>query len=132
MPQISEVDKAYAAGFFDGEGSVIIEKPRQRRGYTLLVSIAQKESEVLKWFSERWGGAVKPWPAKNAYRWKLSSAMAGVFLSDIMPYLRVKREVARLALELQATKSHATRNNDEYLSFCKSIREAIQRINAET
>jgi hypothetical protein len=130
---ISETDRAYAAGFFDGEGTIFIEKPRAQRGYALIVAIGQRDSEPLKWLQARWGGSIKPHSASmRAYRWCCIGSSAGRFLTDIAPYLKCKREAARLALELQATKSHALRATPEYLRWCEEIRQSIKNLNAAT
>ena len=126
---VSEVEKAYAAGFFDGEGSVSIAKPRSRRGYAVQLAIGQKDSRPLTWLQSIWGGSIRSF-GSNAFLWETSSAGAGRFLTDIFPYLKVKQEVAALALEMQATKNHALRATPEYLTVCETIRLKVINLNA--
>ena len=128
---LSPIDKAYAAGFFDGEGSISIEKPRQRRGYTLMVGVGQRDVSPLLWLQSLWGGRIAPMRhnPKGAWKWVCSSAVAGIFLTDILPYLKNKRPVADLALSLQQTKNHALRANAEYLAFCETIRCNVMALN---
>lgn len=126
---ITELDKAYAAGFFDGEGSVFISPPRSNRGFTVEVSIGQKSRPVLDWIAANWGGKVTKMSRKDAFIWRTSSKTAGVFLSDIAPYLQVKRRPVELALQLQATKSLSLRNTDQYLEFCSELRKRIRDFN---
>lgn len=129
---ISELDKAYAAGFFDGEGSVFIERPRQRRGFTVVVSMGQNDQRPLLWIQSLWGGRIVPHNKGRSFVWRCNSAIAGNFLKDIYPYLKVKERVVSLALELQDTKSHALRNTPEYLIFCEDIHTKIKSVNLAT
>ncbi len=56
---LSVADLAYFAGFFDGEGSVILHKQHsstpQRQTYSLCVSLANTHLPTLQWVKELWG-----------------------------------------------------------------------------
>ncbi len=130
----TELDKGYAAGFFDGEGSITIAKPRERRGYTVEIAIAQRYEDVLIWLQTTWGGSIRTChqilgTCHRIKKWQCSSAKAAQFLFDVFPYLKGKQKIAKLALELQATKNHALRNTPEYLAFCESIRQSVMALN---
>ena len=127
--EIEELDKAYAAGFFDGEGCVRIAAPRGNRGYTVIVSVGQKDVAPLLFLRKIWGGQIAHRMKTDSSEWTISSALAGEFLSAIAPYLKCKKEVSRLALELQKTKSFSLRSTPEYLGWCSSIRAEISRLN---
>lgn len=102
---------AYAAGLFDGEGSIIIRK-RTQRGclapvYSLHVSVANTDLPIIEWLQEAWPGHLckTGLPAKAgrrhaAWKWNLTSRIAAAFLRDVQPYLRIKAEQARIAIEL--------------------------------
>lgn len=109
----TDLDKAYAAGFFDGEGFVTIAfmstKARTRGvSYTMRVGVGQNDPAPLLWLRDRWGGSVRVLKRKTdagnpPYKWDCCSRMAAAFLRDLQPYLQVKRERAKIALDFQAT-----------------------------
>jgi hypothetical protein len=109
---MTEVDKAYIAGFFDGEGHVCIvlnglPEIWQTR---ITVGITQNNREVLEWIQGIYGGSL--YKRRGQY-----TNVCGTherftndllirkseniikFLLDILPYLRIKTEQAFLALE---------------------------------
>jgi hypothetical protein len=98
-------DAAYAAGFFDGEGSVYSASRGQgsRKSPTILVCIGNTDLDVLRWHQSMWGGSIQERPNTKPrhrvqHQWVLAPRMAAVFLSDIAPYLRIKAEVVSVAL----------------------------------
>lgn len=106
----SQVDCAYAAGFFDGEGCILLRRHQMRRCrsklFTMTVGICQDDPQPLVWMQNRWGGFVRPRlirsSGRTAHDLFLHSEYAAVFLRDVLPYLIVKRDQATLALELRA------------------------------
>lgn len=109
----------YAAGFFDGEGCVRIDRGRNphngRRYYALHVIVVNTYLPVLQELRERYGGVVKPrqrakshW--KPSFQWRVCSKDALVFLRDVLPHLRVKRREAEIAIAFQeGMKKHGNR-----------------------
>lgn len=112
-------DCIYTAGLFDGEGSAVltIRKVKHRRiadhPYRSVVhcaSIANTYLPVLLWVKERWGGTVsstersRPQDHKPCFIWNTSSKNAGLFLTDIAPFVWIKRGQVENALAFQATK----------------------------
>ena len=59
---LSEAEKAYAAGLFDGEGCIIIEKPRRGKGHTLMVQLGMREPAAVAWLQERWPASLRLTP----------------------------------------------------------------------
>ena len=97
---VTEVDCAWLAGFFDGEGC-IIGVFSKRKGYHLLVSIGQKDERPLLWIKRRFGGWIERGKeGGRVHMWRTSHANARAFLEAIAPYLRVKKERAELALSI--------------------------------
>lgn len=105
------MELAYAAGFFDGEGAVMIwRRPRSGKlQHHLYVSIGQVDARPLLWLQERFRGTivVRP-PAVGSkynlsFQWTLQAKRAGEFLRDIRPYLVLKCERVDLALAFQDT-----------------------------
>lgn len=106
---------AYVAGLFDGEGSIVIgyNKPDIARGrkvpsYWLQVGITNTDRSLIDWLLSTFGGHVSDnshSPSRKNQRpcwaWRTMGTQAKVFLQDISPYLRIKKDQALLAIEFQ-------------------------------
>jgi hypothetical protein len=81
----------YAAGFFDGEGSVFTPAPSKRP--TICVAIAQNARRPLDYIQEFYGGTLAK---RNLHQHNgchvltLSGTNARNFLRDVFPYCLVK------------------------------------------
>ena len=111
---LSETDKAYLAGFIDGEGCISIQKiARQAKGatpvYTLALVIASCDKDVLMYWREKTGlGAISTRKAqrencRDGHLWGIRSAQAVSLLKEVYPYLMLKKEQADIAFQFQAT-----------------------------
>jgi hypothetical protein len=100
---------AYAAGFFDGEGHIRIQRHSVRGSYMLSVSVVQATPDPLDLFITLFGGVTKrrlvPYKGslKCQYQWQTSSKSAELVLRELLPFLRCKKAEAELALEFRAT-----------------------------
>jgi len=104
----------WAAGFFDGEGCIVIERRGPDAG-VLQISVGQARPEPLARFAALFGGRpprcelsgarLPDGSRKPFWRWSVSSALAGAALRELSPFLVVKREQALAALEFQADRS---------------------------
>lgn len=107
---------AYAAGFFDGEGCIVVSvSSGKSRGYgnqtwmSLVVSVHQLDQRPLLAFQTAYGGKIVrgrgsgEWrKSKTAtYKWRVHNMEAVAFLEKIRPYLILKAEEADLALKWQ-------------------------------
>lgn len=97
---------AYLAGFFDGEGCISITYNIKRRNYCLSISIANVKPNVLLDFHHIFGGnlhysVTKQKNRRNSWRWEINGKSGGDFLTTLFPYLVLKKEEARLALEFR-------------------------------
>jgi len=128
---------AWAAGFFDGEGCVhagIEDGPRGLRTH-LMVVVAQVVPAPLVALQARWGGSLRDQPRRNPrhrhqWRWLLVGKNSGPFLAEILPYLRVKREVAALALAyIPLIHQRRIRVSDEDMALRIPIINAIRALN---
>lgn len=115
---VTQLDYAWAAGFFDGEGCVSLSDCTKRnsprgpaRHITMKILICQKDRRPLDKFKGLFGGEIKPFVrgGKNARGgqslvWEivLRATLAANALKLMLPYLTLKGDVARVALELQA------------------------------
>jgi hypothetical protein len=104
-----EVQVAYAAGFFDGEGHIRIQSHSKRGSYMLSVSAVQATPYPLPLFVELFGGTMKKrllnyrGTKRALFTWQTSSACAERALREMMPFLIVKRDEAEVALRFRAT-----------------------------
>lgn len=113
---MNEIELAWAAGLFEGEGSVRINGFRPNALGALSVELANCDMEIIEFFRARWGGAVrtaklKP-PRRQAYYWRLAARQAAAFLEELRPYLRTARYRARadLAIVYQFQKVNSREN----------------------
>jgi hypothetical protein len=114
---VSTAETAYAAGFFDGEGSINIRRPGKKpkcAGHKLVVSLAQTVEAPLLWLRERWGGSITRLARPTlTWEWSVSCRLAGRFLQDVLPFLIVKRKEAEVAIAFQSRKRNTGRRTDQ-------------------
>lgn len=103
---------AWAAGFFDGEGCVLVELSKEkacRHGCrtSLHATVTQTSLPCLQLFMEQFGGGIATARAKTPngrrwavqYRWSVRNEDAAAFLKAIEPYTVVKKEQIAAALK---------------------------------
>ena len=116
---LSIADLAWTAGIIDGEGSIFVMKQKRDdrdrdTNYILRVSVQSTDpymtSQLKEMFPEGAEFSVRRDPRENCsdtLKWQLSGKKAARFLKEIIPFMRVKTEQARLAIEFQtSTKKH--------------------------
>ena len=100
----------YIAGIIDGEGCVSIYHQEKKCGkiyfsYNVRIMIGMTDDRVIKILQEQYGGSIweqkqrEGW--KNSKTWYLTGKKVEGFLNDILPFLIIKKDQARLALELR-------------------------------
>lgn len=99
---------AWAAGFFDGEGHVQITRGYLKRAdwgpyYHMLISATQLREEPLRELVALFGGTICL-ESRGLYIWTCTTRNAAAALERMLPYLRVKREQALVALAFQARR----------------------------
>lgn len=119
MARATETVHAYCAGLIDGEGCISIGKQysqpkrllQRRHYYNLAVIVVTKDEHLTKWLYGNYGGTVNVvtrggWQRRGVYkRWVVHSVRAQGVLKDILPYLILKKDQARTAIEFQNWKS---------------------------
>jgi len=109
-----DTNLGYLAGFFDGEGSITIQR---RTGnhcwFRLFVVIASNDKPIIDSFRECWSGHLKEISPgirqhgetglriarATSYRLTFAYDEVELFLIDILPHLRLKQKQAELALK---------------------------------
>ena len=110
-----DVEFAYAAGLFDGEGSISLVRQHNNRWPSPQVAVASADFEVVRWCQERFGGGiVAKQPRKPthsvSYDWRLTDRRALAFLEQIRPYLVIERKIRRIDLLLSDYLACTPRN----------------------
>jgi len=105
---------AYAAGFFDGEGSLSIIRQRTSRGrgrdvYKVALIVANNNRSVLESLQAEFGGRIyknafrtKPANWRPSFQWHLWGEECEQFCIVVRPYMRIKGVLADSALEFFA------------------------------
>jgi hypothetical protein len=109
MKQSNVSRYAYLAGFIDGEGCISAQDDKRYAGQCFLqLHISQKDGRVIDWLHGTFGGNVfenitSGWTAGSTiYRWDIYSDGAANLLKKTLPFLRVKKRQAELAIQLQS------------------------------
>ena len=112
---MADTELAYAAGLFDGEGSISLVRQKNNRSHSPQVAVASNDCEVLLWLQKRFGGSiVTKQPRKSthsvSYDWRLTDRRALAFLQMIRPYLVIQRKIRRIDLLLNEYIACTPRN----------------------
>lgn len=106
-PDLPDVLRAYLAGMLDGEGSIQIDI-RSHRYFGLTIQISSTTPGILEQLRKDCLslGDVTSYKPKDptrrlAFNWRFYSREAEFLLEQAMPYLRIKKERAQLALRFQ-------------------------------
>ena len=110
MNKLTEPDKAYLAGFFDGEGCISISKFQGKNNrtpvYQLQVAVSQKSNVLVDLCQMSGLGTIFHNPIQGVYQWRLSPREGAELLEAIYPYLRNKSVEAQIAIEYQSRQGH--------------------------
>ncbi len=136
---LTELELSWAAGLFEGEGTVAIYGGGRRPYTRLKVMVTNTDFEIISFFEDRWNGNVYERAAlkagKNARAtktWTLGSKRAEDFLRDIAPFIRTARVRAKidLAFESQAARRRGNRRNvEEYRLTNQAFRMRMAKLN---
>lgn len=132
---MTPLELAWAAGMFEGEGSVRINKATKRNHGALLCDMSNTIPEVCAFFAEHWGGTLKhidaPAPRRAFWRWRVAARAAARFLRDIRPYVRTERYRRRvdLGLEYQEQKRSGHNRTVAYLAAQERYYEEMRALN---
>ena len=123
----------YTAGLFDGEGCVDIYKATTSKAsknisLMLRVNIAQKDGQVMNFLQDNFGGyvAVDKHNGHYIHRWEVRSQKAKEFLSLIYPFVIIKREQIKIALEFETMKGKYLETLKGHQGFRKLTNDEIK------
>lgn len=101
-----EADVAYCAGIVDGEGTIVVNRPKQKTKdgprwyYRAHVKVTMLDPEAVDRLHEVFGGGVKH-TSNGYYHWYLFAQRAADALAEMLPHLRVKRAQAEAVIAYQ-------------------------------
>ena len=133
--KLSEKEKAYIAGFLDGDGSIYVKlKPNSTYRYKFQVSPAivfyqsKKENSHLEWLQKT---------ISRGYVRERNDGIIEYIIGDVeslkelikglLPYLRLKQKQAKLMLEVLEMKAKI-KSAEDFLKLAKKI-DLFQRLN---
>lgn len=100
-----DVVAAYAAGLFDGEGSVKLHRRRVngREYFYPRVTLPNTEIRFLEFLHEHFQGGVSPMAKeaeqhKQGWRWECNCQLALAFLARVIPFMLDRKKVKRAKL----------------------------------
>lgn len=129
MNKLTEVEKAYLAGFIDGEGCIRISKGRQdgnqfEFGFKMFVIVTNANLPILEELKALAGVGIiyvyKKLPIagkgiwKPCHRWQVVSKQARELLENIYPYVKLKKEHIKAVLEFPFNGKGHRRTEEDY------------------
>lgn len=129
--KLTDVEAAYLAAFIDGEGSIFIRVDNKRKYYQPIVKIGVTHPIIVD-LCNRYGGIwIYDEPKKRAnkpiYIWWWTSKMIRHYLPQILPFLKMKQEQAKILLR-SITYCYGAGFKQER-EVLKEYRENIQGLN---
>jgi hypothetical protein len=122
--EVAETRLAYYAGLFDGEGNVDLSKNSVGSSHRVRSQVSQKPKQLLEMCKSDFGGSLYHNKANGGWLWVLHANQAIRFFNAILPYLVLKREEVKLAIEYQR-QLHARGGNGYILEQEHQAREDI-------
>lgn len=127
---------SYFAGFFDGEGSVLIRFDRRCNSYILKVTVTNCALAPLEAMQSRWGGCLVHVKGRKSHHsgwteWQLQGGKAEPFLRAIRPYVLIKGQQIDLGLKLLSTRhwvGKGHRLTPETLAIRAALKEELHSI----
>lgn len=106
---LAPLDAAYLAGFWDGEGCFILHR-RSGEGSTVAfrAAVVGTKESVIRWVKAVTGiGTLVHRPSTNPkwaerWEWWVNGDGAESFTRQLLPYLKLKAEQARMGIDFQA------------------------------
>lgn len=136
MPQLlvmTEIDLAWAAGLFDGEGCIWTRWPTRNNLICMEMRMTH-ENTMHRWnnlFPGRFVSAsLSGLSKKPQWKWSVETNGAKDVLEAIYPYLFTKKEVAGYAIEMIATQNGNSRLMEDVVFKRNAIAAKIKELNA--
>lgn len=126
-------DLVYMAGIIDGEGCITSSGVNSRGNGRVWMSIVNTDMRLMSWIQSTFGGSIcerKHQPGRKiAYQWTLTGVKQQELLGQIIPYLKLKRGQASLAVAMPIVPPGTALDANSKqlrLALCTMIRELNQ------
>lgn len=145
IQQISDTDAAYIAGLIDADGCVTCGAPdrRKNRKSNALVIITNSDFELIEWLKGVIGAGTssltktRPYRAGQdrtnwnaVHRYQLTGRKAAALIERVLPYMRIKRQQAKLLIEIPMRGRDFSREaTPEQLERAASIVDQLRALN---
>lgn len=142
----SEADRAWLAGWLDGEGTISFVKrdrgPDHTPTHDCRVFFTNTDREPMDYFAGISGGRVykhddgqreNRYGSRTVYRWQMGTHDGALLLRELFPHLRTKRKQASLIWTLYTTLRHKNghaRTPEPVITRRAEIAEMVRRLNA--
>ena len=114
----SEADRAYLAGFLDGEGTISFVERDRGQDHTpthdVRVFLTNTDDAILRHFCDMTAGRVyhhdgereNRFGSRPCFRWQMGTHDGALLIRELFPHLRTKRKQAALVWTLYGTLRH--------------------------
>ena len=121
----NEVELAYVAGFFDGEGTIKTFNDNQ----TFTASIGQKRKPVLEYIAKLFDGGVLGYgKSTEIWHWRLRRLSdVYLFMLCIFPYLIVKREETEDFFKIVDAKLETHRHVNPFRNYDQDLLKRLEK-----
>lgn len=131
--ELSETDKAYAAGLVDGEGCV--SSYYNSGVFEVRVVIAMTALGVIEWLHSTFGGDLRLKQVRNTnhkqvYIWQLRAKECIPFLEAVLPYLKLKAKQAEIVMAMANTIEVRGKHIDSKTSLLRfKLNDSLSELN---
>ena len=141
---MKKTDIAYMAGIFDGEGCIVIhdrsyftKSGLKRTRYYPEINVANTNEWIIHQFKFAFGGSLylrkkKTNKSQAIWVWQTTSKKATMCLEVLLPYLKLKKRQAELAIEMEIRRrnrgSHIL-ETDKSLAWQQAQKILISKLN---
>ena len=120
----------YAAGLFDGEGTVTMTRYKKNERRTPVASLSSTTYELVDFMRQQYGGQVitltkRQNHHKQAWHWQVSRDGALAFLEHVRAYLREPDKKRRADMLVERYKT-VTARNGKYTTELATARELFE------
>jgi len=119
-------DLIWAAGFIDGESCISIQRQERYDSvyFYMSMKVFQNDPRPLVDLTELFGGTIAQ--EGNGQSWRLGGPAAAEALKELLPYLRVKREQAEVAISFQSRRFPVGSNRPKDFSIEEDERDWLR------
>ena len=131
----TDLDLAYMAGLFDGEGCIVIDTNKWiakngelRRYHFLEVQVCNTDEWAVRQFQFFFGGSIY-WRADKIWVWQITSQKAAFALTMLLPYLHIKKAQAGIGIRFQERIGRCLLLTEEEMAVREAQKVLISNLN---